>query len=410
MTKKVYTRQYYIDKIRGFYHSDLIKVITGIRRCGKSCFLLSVMEELKRAGVDEKDIIYLNLDKRGYRKIKTPDALENAIEDLIKDDDFKYLFIDEVQNVDGFEEVVNGFREDGNFSVFITGSNSYLLSGELSTKLTGRYIEIEMFTLNFREYLEMKAFLGKEIKDNKTEEFNEYIRFGGFPKTLEFDSPADKDTYVADVIKQILEKDVVKHKKIRNRAVFDKVMTYIINNFGATVSLSGVADYFDRQEHIKISVETLNNYLRILENAKIIYKCPRFDVKSKKSLRGEQKYYLADLGIYFSRNVDTRINYGPVLENIVYTYLSAKNYKISVGRIGKLECDFITRINDEYRYIQVAMTIMSEETEVREYKPFGMIRDNYPKYLLTIDTLLQKRDGVIHKNIIEFIAQDENLC
>lgn len=409
MNKKIYTRQYYIDKIRGFYNSDLIKVITGIRRCGKSCFLLSVMEDLKTRGVKEKDILYLNLDKRGYRKIKTADALEEAIEALVVDGDFKYLFIDEVQNVDGFEEVINGFREDGNFSIFITGSNSYLLSGELATKLTGRYIEIEMFTLNFHEYLEMKAFLGKTIKENKVEEFNEYIRFGAFPKVLEFDDPNDKDIYISDVISQILDKDVVKHKKIRNRSVFDKVMTYVINNFGATMSLSGIADYFAKHEHINIRTETLNNYLQILENAKIIYKCPRFDVKSKKSLRGEQKYYLADLGIYFSRNVDARINYGPVLENIVYTYLSAKNYKISVGRIGKLECDFITRVSDEYRYIQVAMTIMSPETEAREYKPFAMIRDNYPKYLFTIDTLVQKRDGVIHKNIMDFISADEGL-
>ncbi len=409
MKQRVYTRQYYIDKIRGFYHSDLIKVVTGIRRSGKSFFMLSVMEDLKKSGVNEKDIIYLNLDKRGYRKIKTPDALEAAIEDLITDGDFKYLFIDEVQNVIGFEEVINGFREDGNFSIFITGSNSYLLSGELSTKLTGRYIEVEMFTLNFREYLEMKAFLGKKIKDNKTEEFNEYLRFGGFPKTLEFDDPADKDFYISDVIKQILEKDVVRHKKIRNRAVFDKVMTYVINNFGATVSISGIAEYFEKHDHIKIRTETINNYLKILENAKIIYECPRFDVKSKRSLRGEQKYYLADLGIYFSRNVDARINYGPVLENIVYTYLSAKSYKISVGRIGKLECDFITRINDEYRYIQVAMTIMHEDTEEREYRPFRKILDNYPKYLLTVDQLLQKRDGVIHKNIIDFISKNENL-
>lgn len=409
MEKKIYAREYYLDKIRGFYNSDLIKVITGIRRCGKSCFLQSVMEDLKAQGVLEKDILYFNLDKRGYRKIKTPDALEAIIEAQITDGDFKYLFIDEIQNVDGFEEVVNGFREDGNFSVFITGSNSYLLSGELATKLTGRYIEIEMFTLNFHEYLAMKAFFGKEVKQNKMEEFYEYIRFGGFPKSIEFDDPKDKDTYISEVITQILEKDVIKHKKIRNRSVFDKVMSYVINNFGATMSLSGIAEYFAKQEHITIQTETLNNYLKILENAKIIYKCPRFDVKSKKSLRGEQKYYLADLGIYFSRNVDARINYGPVLENIVYTYLSAKNYKISVGRIGKLECDFITRISDEYRYIQVAMTIMSPETEEREYRPFTMIRDNYPKYLFTMDGLLQKRDGVIHKNIVEFIADDENL-
>lgn len=409
MANRIYTRAYYLNKIRGFYHSDLIKVITGIRRCGKSCFLLSVMEDLKASGVADKDILYLNLDKRGYRKIKTPDALEAAIEALISDDDFKYLFIDEVQNVEDFEEVINGFREEGNFSIFVTGSNSYLLSGELATKLTGRYIEIEMFTLNFREYLEMKAFFGKEVKANKNEEFQEYIRFGGFPKALEFDDPADKDTYISEVISQILEKDVVKHKKIRNRSVFDKVMTYVINNFGATMSLSGLADYFAKQEHIHIRPETLNSYLQTMENAKIIYKCPRFDVKSKKSLRGEQKYYLADLGIYFSRNVDARINYGPVLENVIFTYLSAKNYRISVGRIGKLECDFIMRVNDEYRYMQVAMTIMSPETEEREYKPFGLIRDNYPKYLLTTDAFLQRRDGVIHKNVIDFISKDEDL-
>lgn len=409
MNKKVYKRQYYIDKIRGFYHSDLIKVVTGIRRCGKSCFLLSVIEDLKEQGVPEKDILYLNLDKRGFRKIKTPDALEETIESLITDNDFKYLFIDEVQNVDGFEEVVNGFREDGNFSIFITGSNSYLLSGELATKLTGRYIEIEMFTLNFREYLEMKSFFGKNINTNSNEEFNEYIRFGGFPKILEFDNSNDKDTYISEVISQILDKDVAGHKKIRNRSVFDKLMTYVINNFGATMSISSITEYFAKHEHINVRTETLHNYLQILENAKIIYKCPRFDVKSKKSLRGEEKYYLADLGIYFSRNVDTRINFGPVLENIVYTYLSAKNYKMSVGRIGKLECDFITRTNDEYRYIQIAMTIMNPDTEEREYKPFAMIRDNYPKYLFTLDALLQKRDGVIHKNIIDFISRDENL-
>ena len=358
MKTKIYKRQYYIDKIKGFYNSDLIKVISGIRRCGKSCFLLSVMEDLEKSGVAEKDIIYLNLDKRGFTNIKTPEALESALNARITDDNFKYIFIDEIQNVKGFEQVVNAFREDGNFSVFITGSNSYLLSGELATKLTGRYIEIEMFPLNFREFLEMKKFLGKSVDSNLSAEFNEYIRYGGFPKVLEFDRPDDKDLYVKGVIDQILSKDVVGHRIIKNKVVFDRVMTYVINNFGATTSLSSIAEYMEKQEKISVKTETLNKYLDILEKAKIIYKCPRFDIKSKKSLRGEQKYYLADLGIYFARNVDARINYGPALENIVYTYLSAKGYKISVGRIGKLECDFITRTNDEYRYVQVAMTIM----------------------------------------------------
>ena len=409
MKTKIYKRDYYINKIKGFYNSDLIKVISGIRRCGKSCFLLSVMEDLEKSGVAEKDIIYLNLDKRGFTNIKTPEALEFALNARITDDNFKYIFVDEIQNVKGFEQVVNAFREDGKFSIFITGSNSYLLSGELATKLTGRYIEIEMFPLNFREFLEMKKFLGKSVDSNLSAEFNEYIRYGGFPKVLEFDRPDDKDLYVKDVIDQILSKDVVGYRIIKNKVVFDRVMTYVINNFGATTSLSSIAEYMEKHEKISVKTETLNKYLDILEKAKIIYKCPRFDIKSKKSLRGEQKYYLADLGIYFARNVDARINYGPSLENIVYTYLSAKGYKISVGRIGKLECDFITRTNDEYRYVQVAMTIMDPATEEREYKPFTTIRDNYPKILLTLDPLLQKRDGVVHKNIMDFIANDENI-
>lgn len=405
----IYKREYYLNKIRGFYKSDLIKVITGIRRCGKSCFLLSVIDDLKEQGIAEKDIVYINLDRREYKSVKTSEQLENIIAEIVTDNAFKFIFIDEIQNVDGFEEVINAFREDGNCSIFITGSNSYLLSGELITKLTGRYIEIEMFTLSFSEFLGMKKFLHIPVSENKAEEFTEYIRFGGFPKTLEFAAEQDKLTYITNVIDQIMQKDIVRHKKIRNRSVFEKVKTYIINNFGSTTSLQNIVDYFHKVEHINIKIETLNSYMEILENAKIIYKCLRFDVKSKASLRGEQKYYLADLGIYFAMNVDARINYGPVLENILYTYMRAKNYRVSVGKIGKLECDFIARKDADYFYAQVAMTIMEQATEDREYEPYRHIRDNYPKYLFTLDTLLQKRDGVIHANIIDFIAQDKEL-
>lgn len=203
-----------MDKIEGFLDSDLIKVITGIRRCGKSCFLLSIIDKLKMQGVSEKDIIHINLDKKGFKNIKTPEQLEQIIDENINDDAFKYLFVDEIQNVEGFETVINAYREEGNFSVFITGSNSYLLSGELATKLTGRYIEIEMFPLNFYEFLEMKKFRGLPIKENNLEEFNEYIRFGGFPKTLEFANNDDKDLYVKSVIEQIIDKDIVKHRKM----------------------------------------------------------------------------------------------------------------------------------------------------------------------------------------------------
>lgn len=409
MNKKIYNREYYLNKIRGFYSSDLIKVISGIRRCGKSYFMLSIMEDLKNQGVNEKDIVYLNLDKRGFKGIKTPEQLEAMLDSLIKDDDFKYIFIDEVQNVKNYEEVVNGFREDGNCSIFITGSNSYLLSGELATKLTGRYIEIEMFTLSFYEFLDMKKFLGKPISQNIMEEFNEYAKFGGFPKILEFDDIQDKQMYISNVISQIMEKDIKRHRKIKNRAVFERIKTYIINNFGATTSLSSIEKYLREKENISITKETINKYIEVLENAKIIYRCSRFDVKSKKSLKGEQKYYLADLGIYFATNVDARMNYGPVLENILYIYLRMKNYQISVGKIGNLECDFIIRKNNEYFYSQVAMTILDENTANREFEPFRHIRDNYKKYLFTIDQLLQDRDGVKNVNLIEFVKDNQEL-
>lgn len=409
MNKKIYNREYYLNKIRGFYSSDLIKVISGIRRCGKSYFMLSIMEDLKSRGINEKDIVYLNLDKRGFKGIKTPEQLETMLDSLIKDDDFKYIFIDEVQNVKNYEEVVNGFREDGNCSIFITGSNSYLLSGELATKLTGRYIEIEMFTLSFYEFLDMKKFLGKSISQNIMEEFNEYAKFGGFPKILEFDDIQDKQMYISNVISQIMEKDIKRHRKIKNRAVFERIKTYIINNFGATTSLSSIEKYLREKENISITKETINKYIEVLENAKIIYRCSRFDVKSKKSLKGEQKYYLADLGIYFATNVDARMNYGPVLENILYIYLRMKNYQISVGKIGNLECDFIIRKNNEYFYSQVAMTILDENTANREFEPFKHIRDNYKKYLFTIDQLLQGRDGVKNVNLIEFVKNNQEL-
>ena len=409
MFKNIYAREYYLNKIRGFYHDDMIKVITGIRRCGKSSFLKSVANDLITSGILEQNIIYIDLDIKKYHKVTTSDQLEKIIDDLIDNNtEYKYLLIDEIQNVKDFEPLINAYRNEGNISIFLTGSNSYLLSGELTTKLTGRYIEIEMFPLNFYEYLELKKFFGKSISD-ASYEFNQYIRYGGFPKLVEYDSQEDKELYIQDVIKQIILKDIRKHKKIRNLSVFDRVMTYIINNFGSTVNFSNILKYFNNEEKIPITQETLYGYIRLLENAKVIYKCPRFDLKSRRSLKGEQKYYLADLGIYFSRNTDTRINYGPALENLFYTYLSAKGYSLSIGKIGRLECDFIARKNNEYCYAQVAMTIANRETEDREYASLEQIRDNYPKYLFTLDLLLQHRNGIIHKNLSEFMRKDNDL-
>ena len=408
--EKIYKREDYLKKIRGFYNDDMIKVISGIRRCGKSYFLKSIIQELIENGVNEKDIIYIELDKKEYKNIRTSNQLEKVIDKQIVDNDFKYLFIDEVQNVKGFETLINSYREEGNISIFITGSNSYLLSGELVTKITGRYIEIEMMTLSFYEYVDMKKFLNKSVNENIYLEFEEYIRNGGFPKSLYYDNYEEKITYTSSVINQIFEKDINTSNRINDKALFERIEKFIINNFGAVISIKNIYNYLKKEAKLNVDRRTIKRYLDILEKAKIIYSCDLFDIKSKSVLKGEKKYYLADLSIYYSQNTDNRINYGPVLENVIFSYLKSKNYKLSVGYIGKLECDFIARKNyDDYYYIQVSKDISNKETEEREYKPFYMITELYPRYLFTMDILLQKRDGVNHVNIVDFIYNNKNL-
>lgn len=404
---RLFRRESYLEKIRGFYHDDgMIKVITGIRRCGKSCLMHTIEEELREAGVPDSNIAYFDLDRYGFRSVKTPEQLETLIEPLLQVEGLKYLFIDEVQNVAGFEDVINEFRSEGGFSIFVTGSNSYLLSGELMTKLTGRYIEIEMQTLDFREYCDMKRFLGQEVSPNLATELDAYIVEGGFPKALDYPELADKRAYTRSVVEEIFQKDIRRRVRIRNVSLFNLVRDYVINNFGATTSLTNILSDLEQKQGVRLKRETLNRYLQVLEDAKLISKCTRFDVKSRKSLAGEQKYYLADLSLYFALNTDNRINYGPVLENIVYRYARSLGYEVSVGRIGKLECDFIMRGRDMgYSYVQVAMTIMaSEKTENREYRPLEQIRDNYPKFVLTRADPIQRRSGIIHENVPELIA------
>lgn len=402
---RLFHRENYLKKIRGFYHdTELIKTITGIRRCGKSCLMQTIAEELKAGGIPAENIIYLNLDKRGYKSIKSPEQLETVIDSLSTAAGVKYLFIDEIQNVVNFEEVINAYREEEEFSIFITGSNSYLLSGELITKLTGRYMEFEIFPLSFDEYLAMKGFLKQPVNADVTAEFENYIVEGGFPKALQLPALEDKRNYVKSIISEIFEKDIKRRVTIRNISTFNTIQTYIINNFGSTTSLTNILDDLHKNGS-DITRETLNRYIQILLDAKILHKCERFDLKSRKSISGEQKYYLADLSFYYSTNTDNRINYGPVLENIVYIYAKSKGYAVSVGRIGKLECDFILRDQAmQYSYVQVAMTILSSiETENREYKPLESIRDNYPKYVVTRNDLIQKRNGIIHVNIGTFL-------
>ena len=407
---KLYKRENYLKRIRGFYDAaDIIKVLTGVRRCGKSSLMMTIADELTEKGVPAENIIYLDLDRREYRKITDDDQLERLIMEKSKGiGGLKYLFIDEVQNVRGFELVLNGFRLEEEYSIFITGSNSYLLSGELSTKLTGRYVEFEIFTLNYEEYQSMKKFFGKPISTNPLQELNSFIMEGGFPRSVQFDSSEDKRTYASGVIKEIFEKDIRRRVKIRDRNAFEIVRNFVINNCGSLISINGIVDALNKQGN-SISKATVSRYIQALMDAKIIYECRRFDMKSKKMIKGEKKYYLSDLSFYYALNTDNQFNYGPSLENVVYLYTRSHNYSVSVGRIGKLECDFIlrdTKLN--YSYIQVSYSIaLSKDTEDREYRPLEKIKDNYPKYVATTDYILKKRNGIEHINIIDFMKENK---
>lgn len=414
MFNNVYPREKYLKKIRPFYDSDIIKVITGIRRCGKSFILKTIMNELIDRGIPKTQIIYIPLDRRGYKNIKTSEELETKIESMLGDDENYYLFIDEVQNVFGFESVIHAYAEEG-YSIFLTGSNSYLLSDEISTKLTGRYLNFETFTLDFSEYLEMKRFFKKKIDQDIYVEFEEYILNGGFPKTIEFDDIQARQTYTRGIISEIFEKDVKTRKRISNVPVYERVQSFLLNNYSAPFSLSNLLECLEKEGY-KTKATTVRGYIEDLKKAKIIYECNRFDLKSKKSLRREQKYYLSDLAIYFAMNTDNRLSYGPSLENMVYLYLASQDYQISIGKIGKLECDFITRnTSGDYAYIQVTYTMQGEDIKAterikeREYRPFRKIRDGYPRYIVSLDRFRDQQEGVHHINAIDLFLGKEKI-
>lgn len=406
MFDDVYPREKYLSKLRPFYHSDVIKVITGIRRCGKSFLLKAVLNELEKDGISPARIIYIPLDRRGFKNIRTPEQLEDRVESMAGNEGKYYLVIDEVQNVKGFESVVQAYVEEG-WSVFLTGSNSYLLSDEISTKLTGRYLPFETYPLDFDEYIKMKQYFHKPVNEDIRNEFQEYLLNGGFPKTVEFDDPEARRFYTKGIVQEIFEKDIKTRKRVSNYPVFERVQSVLINNYSSPFSLNGLLKKLE-EEGLSTKPSTVRNYIGILKSAKIVYECNRFDLKSKKSIRRDQKYYLADMSIYFSTNTDNRFNFGPTLENLVYIYLSSQGYQVSYGRIGNLECDFITRDkNQDYAYIQVTYTLQgqdrtsTEKIKEREYRPFRKIPDGYPRYIISLDQYRDQQEGVHHINAID---------
>ena len=414
MFKQIFAREKYLSKIRPFYNSDVIKVITGIRRCGKSCILKAIINELIEGNVDESRIIYIPLDMRGFKSISKPAQLEEAIDKKLTGSAMFYIFIDEVQNVRNFESVVQAYAEEGH-SVFLTGSNSYLLSSEISTKLTGRYINFEVYTLDFKEYIEMKRFWKLSVNGNMVQEFQEYLINGGFPKSLEFPDENSRELYTRSIVEEVFQKNVKTRSKINNIALFERIQSYIVNNYASPFSLKNLVEKL-AEEGISTKPETVRKYIYDIEMAKIVYECNRFDLKSKRSIARDQKFYLADLSIYFSMNTDNRLSFGPSLENLVYLYLVSSGFRVSIGKIGNLECDFIARGNQNtYVYIQVAYSLQGENPAAtdkiieREFRPFTKIKDAYPRVIITLDQFCEQRGGVHHINAIELFLGNASL-
>ncbi len=395
-------REKYLVRIRPFYHDDsMIKVLTGVRRCGKSTILKQIMSELS-----DNDIVYLDLDSKPHIKITTSEELEKKIDNSFSNSGKpKYLFIDEIQNVENFESLVNAYRNDG-VSVFITGSNSYLLSGELVTKLTGRYIEFPVFPFSFSE---VKEFM--ELNDmpfSSTKEFNAYLSRGGFPQRFRYSGEEEQLIYIKQTIENSIEKDILNQRKVRNKQLLKRVLNFAISTPGAEISSLSI-EKFLKSEKINTKPNTVNRYMDLIFASKILLKCNRFDIKGKKNLKTLYKSYVADPAIhsfYPEHRIDLRI--GSILENIVYIELLSRGYEVTVGKIGTKEIDFIVTHGKDLAYVQVTYLMESKDTEDREERPLLEIRDAYPKYIISMDPVSVDNNGIKRLNLIsDFLLGDE---
>ena len=397
-------RDLYLNQLIKFKDKKLIKVITGLRRSGKSTLLSLFENHLITSGVDRNHIIRMNFESFEFDEITNYKELHAYINKRILDPNKRhYILLDEVQQVSSWERVINSFLVDANVDIFITGSNAYLLSSELSTLLSGRYVEIKMQPLSFKEYLE---FLDSDKEMSLPEKFNQYLEYGGLPTIVELlDNPDTIGPFLEGIYNTVLMKDVIERNGVRDAALLESILKFIAANIGSIVSTKKISDYLTSSGR-KTTSDTIDNYLKMLENAFIIYKANRYDLKGKMFLKTLEKYYIVDIGIRNKliglRNTD----YGHVLENIVYLELLRRGYEVSIGKIGSLEVDFVASKPNEKIYYQVSATIMDEKTRERELRPLESISDNYPKYILTMDQIVfNDYSGIRVKNIIDFLLE-----
>ena len=397
-------REKYLSKIRPFYEQDLIKVITGIRRCGKSVILLQIIDELKQKGIKDSQIIYINFEFEDYSFIENDKDLHNYIKEQIVNKEKYYLFFDEIQNVKNWEKAVNSFKASKNVSIFITGSNSDLLSGELATHLAGRYVSFSVYPFTFKEVCNFKNLTNTNEIENA---FSDYIYWGGLPQRFMMTDEMQTKTYLSDVYNSIVIKDIIKRFNIKDLDLFNRIVEYIVTTPSQNFSAESLSNYFLGKESRDVSKITLYNYLEYMTKALLINKADRYDVRGKRILNGKYKYYLTDLGLGQIKNIGKRPQLGAYLENIIYNELLSRGYDVKVGNLEKAEIDFIaTRFNEKI-YIQVAYMLTDENVIDREFGAYYGITDNYPKYVLSMDKFDFSQNGIIHKNVIDWLCESE---
>lgn len=399
-------RKTYIEQIKPFINTDLIKVLTGIRRSGKSILLKLLVEEIKKMGINSEQIISLNFEDIKNKRLCTAESLNNFILSKAKKGEKNYLFLDEIQEVENWEKVINSLRiqEEYNFDIFITGSNAKLLSGELATYLAGRYVEFKIFPFSFSEFYVALEEQQENNKITKDEAFKQYIKFGGMPflYNLKFNYPASMQ-YLADIYSSIILKDITQRNKIRDIDLLERIIKYILANIGNTFSANSLVKFF-KSENRKVAIDTILNYIKFCEEAMLIYRVERYDLLGKKILTINEKYYIADHGIREAILESNERDINQVFENIIHLELLRRGYKVKIGKINELEIDFICEKNsNEKIYIQVTYLLASEETLKREFTPLEKIGDNFPKYIISYDQFDFSKNGIKHINIVDFL-------
>ena len=394
-----------MQRIRPFINTDLIKVFTGIRRAGKSVMLELVKNELKESGIGEENFLCINFEQFSNSQFLDVESLYKKITDFQKNTKGKiYLFFDEIQEVDGWEKCINSCRIDFDCDIYITGSNAKLLSGELATYLAGRYVEFVIYPFSFAEFFEMNLIKNPNV--DKATCFMQFLKTGGMPFLSNFpDDDSAKSQYLIDIYNSVVLKDVVKRNNIRDVDTLERIVAYAFSNIGHIFSATSLSKYF-KSENRKISHDTILNYLKFCSDAFLFYKINRYDLEGKKIVTVNEKYYCADHGLreaLFGKNIQ---NIDQVLENIVCLELLRRNYKVCVGKKGDLEIDFIAEKQGKKIYVQVAYLLANEETIKREFSVYNSVKDSYPKYVVSMDDLDFSQNGIIHKNIKDFLLME----